>query len=177
MESVNPYQAPGADVSAIPNQDGFDESGPLSPKGRFGRLSYLAWGMVVGIVSWIAMLVFGGGMAAMENAGNAGGLMAMGPLMLILQLVIMVFAFIFAIRRLHDFDASGWWSLLFIVPVVNVVFGLVLVFKAGSAGPNRFAPPRLTRGWEKVLGYIAIGFMVLAIVGVIAAIAIPSLVR
>lgn len=174
MESVNPYQAPGADISAIPNQGDLDESGAFSPKGRFGRLSYLAWGMVVGIVSWVAMLVFGGGMAAMENAG---GLMAMGPLMLILQLVIMVFAFIFAIRRLHDFDASGWWSLLFLVPLVNVIFGLALVFKAGSDGPNRFAPPRLTRGWEKVLGYIAIGFMVLGIVGVIAAIAIPGLVR
>lgn len=171
METVNPYQSPTADVAAIPGQDGLDQTAGLSPKGRFGRLSYIAWGMLIAIVAWFAMLVLGGGMAAMGPDGIAAG----GPLAMVIQLVLMVPMVIFAIRRLHDFNASGWWSLLFIVPIVNLFLGLVLMFKAGNAGANRFAPPRETRGWEKVLGYIGIGFIVLAIIGIIAAVAIPAL--
>jgi uncharacterized membrane protein YhaH (DUF805 family) len=173
MESMNPYQAPAADVSAIPNQGGFDESGPFSPSGRFGRLSYIAWGMLMGIAVWIVMLVFGGGMAAMGPENLA----TMGPMLIVLQLVMLVPTILFAIRRLHDINAAGWWSLLFLVPIVNFVFILVLIFKAGSEGANRFAAPRITRGWEKVLGFIGIGFMVLGIVGMVAAIVIPALAR
>jgi uncharacterized membrane protein YhaH (DUF805 family) len=170
---MNPYQAPTADVST-PFQGGYDQSGPFSPGGRFGRLSYLAWGMVVGIVGWVALLVFGGGAAAM---GGGEGLAAMGATMLVVQLVLLVPSIIFLIRRLHDIDATGWWALVIIVPLVNIILMLMLLFKRGTDGANRFAPPRETRGWEKVLGYIAIGFMVLAVIGIIAAIAIPAMMR
>lgn len=173
MESMNPYQAPAADVSAIPSQAGLDESGPFSPKGRFGRLSYIAWGVLLGILGWIAMMVFGGGMAAMGPENMA----AMGPTIIVLQLIMLVPTILFAIRRLHDFNASGWWSLLFLVPIVNFVFILVLLLKGGTEGANRFAPPRMTRGWEKVLGYIGIGFVVLGVVGIFAAVLIPLMAR
>lgn len=172
METMNPYRTPTADVSA-PLQGGYDESAPFSPKGRFGRLSYIAWGMVLGIAVWAILLVmFGGSMTAMQQPDQ---LAAMGPMVLVVEIAFMVPAVIFGIRRLHDFDASGWWSLLLIVPFVNAIFALVLVFKRGNDGANRFAAPRLTRGWEKFLGYIGVGFMVLAIIGIIAAIAIPAL--
>ncbi|PZR53363.1 DUF805 domain-containing protein [Xylanimonas oleitrophica] len=43
------------------------------------------------------------------------------------------------VRRLHDGDRSGWWILLSLVPVGNIV---LLVFYAleGTRGPNRFGP-------------------------------------
>jgi uncharacterized membrane protein YhaH (DUF805 family) len=171
MDTMNPYQAPAADVSAIPGQPGLDASGPFSPKGRFGRLSYIAWGMLLGFGSFILMALLGGGMAALDPSAVG----AMGPLAMVVQLALLAVMILFAIRRLHDFDASGWWSLLFLVPIANMIFGLVLVFKGGSEGANRFAAPRVTRGWEKVLGYIGIGVMILGVIGVIAAIVIPTL--
>ncbi|MEW6645797.1 MAG: DUF805 domain-containing protein [Pseudomonadota bacterium] len=173
MESINPYQAPAADVSAVPGQGGFDETGPFSPKGRFGRLSYIAWGMLLGGGGTILMAMLGGGMAAMDP----GSMMAMGPLAMIFQVAMLVVMILFAIRRLHDFNASGWWSLLFIVPIANAIFGLVLMLKGGTEGANRFAAPRVTRGWEKVLGYIGIGFMILGVIGIFAAVLIPLMAR
>lgn len=170
MEATNPYQTPNADVSAIPSQGGYDESNPFSPSGRFGRLSYLAWGMLLTAPIYIISIAMGvtGALTGAKEASPA--LFGVIGLLEILMIVPMI---LFAIRRLHDFDASGWWSILFIVPVANFILGLMLLLRPGTAGANRFAPPRITRGWEKVLGFIAIGFMVLAIIGIVAAIVIP----
>jgi uncharacterized membrane protein YhaH (DUF805 family) len=172
MVQNNPYQAPGAkvyDVSA--DGGGFDETSPFSPKGRFGRLSYLAWGTLVNFVLFVIFAVVIGGVSAMQQQAMTGS-----PLILVLEVPIIVVAILFSIRRFHDINASGWWSVSMVVPIVNLVAALILLFKAGSVGSNDYGPVRVTRGWEKVVGYIAIGFMILALVGIIAAIVIPMLV-
>jgi uncharacterized membrane protein YhaH (DUF805 family) len=177
MEQSNPYRAPSVDVSSTIDDGTYDQTNPLSPKGRFGRLSYLAWMFLFGIAMYAVMAVLGVALfgASMFTSG-ANGLPGAGmALLLPLELVAFVFFALIAIRRLHDCNASGWWFLLFVVPVANAVFGLFLVLKAGSEGGNRFGPPRLTRGWEKVLAYINIGFMVLALIGIVAAVVIPAL--
>ena len=169
MQPANPYQAPAADLSR-PADGAYDESSPFSPAGRFGRLSYIAWTMVMSFLLYVVIFaVLGQGFLTGDSA------LAMGLGGIGVQLLFSVPMILFVIRRLHDFDSSGWWALLFLVPLVNAIFGLVLVFRAGSEDTNRFAPPRITRGWEKVLGYIGIGFMVLAVVGIVAAVAIPML--
>lgn len=42
------------------------------------------------------------------------------------------------IRRLHDLNLSGWWSLLYLVPYVDIIFCLYVLFAKGTDGPNRF---------------------------------------
>lgn len=194
METMNPYQSPAADISALANQGAFDESNPFSPKGRFGRLSYLAWGILLYIPIWVGSMVIGV-MAGIN--GDPAQAMAVPVAMLVLMALYSIAMVLFTIRRLHDFNASGWWTLLFLSPMVvpftlrtpedmantmwllipavvlSLVFWLILMLRRGTEGANRFAPPRITRGWEKVLGYIGIGLMVLAAIGIIAAIAIP----
>jgi len=169
MESTNPYQSPAADVSALPNH-GYDESNPFSSKGRFGRMSYLAWGMLLALPLWIVSAIIG----VKAGLSGAGTPPTIQPVFVIMEILYIFPMIMFAIRRLHDFDASGWWALLLIVPFVNALLGLVLLFRSGSEGSNRFGHPRLTRGWEKVMGSIGIGFLILAVIGIIAAIAIPA---
>lgn len=41
------------------------------------------------------------------------------------------------VRRLHDISMSGWWVLIKLVPIVNIILFLTLLFK-GSNGINRF---------------------------------------
>ena len=36
---------------------------------------------------------------------------------------------------------SGWWPLLGLVPLINVIFQLYLLFSQGEEGINRFGPP------------------------------------
>lgn len=42
------------------------------------------------------------------------------------------------IRRLHDFNASGWWSLLSLIPYIHKAFWLFLIIKRGSNKENKF---------------------------------------
>lgn len=94
------------------------------------------------------------------------GIVIMG-LLYVLFLVVMV---LFLIRRLHDVNVSGHWAWLglgLFVPLLNllvVLASLVLLFIPGTAGPNRFGPARVTPSWEKVLGWIYVGLVVLGIV-------------
>jgi uncharacterized membrane protein YhaH (DUF805 family) len=171
MASSNPYQTPQTDVTAPP-MAGVDQTGPFDPKGRFGRLSYIAWALaasfLVNIVQFVVMMVIGvgAGVSGSSDAATAGGGIAM-VLTFVFALVVMVVTIIFFIRRLHDIDLSGWWALLMLVPLVNFVFGLYALIKPGTAGVNRFGPPRETRGWEQVVGIIGVVLMVLSLVALV----------
>ncbi len=44
-------------------------------------------------------------------------------------------------RRLHDTDRSGWWQLLWFIPIIGWIVLLVFFVSEGSAGDNRFGSP------------------------------------
>jgi len=171
MEANDPYQVPAADLQFTPDFDSYDQSSVFSPKGRFGRLSYLAWGVVLGVFSWILMGVFAV-LGVDVTQGSANGAVMAGIAMLVINLAVIVFGFIFGIRRLHDLDKSGWMILLFLVPIANLILILYLIFGRGSEGANRFGAPRLTPSWEKWTGMLI--FPLFFVVGILAAIAIPA---
>ena len=45
-----------------------------------------------------------------------------------------------SVKRLHDIDLRGWWLLLSLLPVANLVLGSGMQFVSGTPGPNRFGP-------------------------------------
>ncbi len=169
MQSRNPYQPPGADV-VTPHAGGIDNTSPFSPSGRFGRLSFLAWVVLVSVVGNFATAIFGASGSVSPVIGGAG-LVAI----LVIGLGSLVLYVIFSIRRCHDFNGSGWLVLLGLIPLVNLVFFLYLVLKSGDAGSNSYAPPRLTAGWERVVGILGAVLILVMVIGMIAAIAIPGL--
>ncbi len=64
---------------------------------------------------------------------------------LIFGIILMVATLMFAIvniavkvRRFHDIDNSGWFCLFLLIPIINIVFLLFLIFKKGTLGANRF---------------------------------------
>ncbi|MCY6412477.1 DUF805 domain-containing protein [Acinetobacter sp. VNH17] len=151
---------------------------PLSPKGRFGRLSYAAWSLLSGLVACIAIfiLAFGAALLTGDNLeqGQDFPILAI-VLFIIVYIALIYFSFVFTIRRLHDRNQNGWLSLLIIVPLVNLIFLIYLFCAKGTVGENNFGPARITQGWEKVLGWIYIILIPIAFVlGVVAAIAIPA---
>src|SRR5690606_11597409 len=75
--------------------------------------------------------------------------------------VAIYFSMVFTICRLHDRNHSGWFSLLLLVPVVNILFALYLLFAPGDQQANQFGQPRTTRGWENVLAILYILVLIL----------------
>lgn len=91
-------------------------------QGRINRRNYIVWAMLVSAV--VGLL--------------ADFLKDMGPLVYVLYLASLVITMSAAVRRLHDFNKSGWLALLFIIPLVNLVLGLFLIFKKGDSGKNKY---------------------------------------
>lgn len=172
MEAQNPYQPPSADVSAQ-HTGGNDETSPFSPSGRFGRLSYIAWGVIVGVLGNVVTAIFGGGAAFVPQHDASGAPILpdiSGPAMaaiVVVSLISLVLYVIFSIRRCHDFNGSGWLVLIGLIPLANLVFFLYLWLKGGDDGANNYGPPRVTPGWERVVGIIGVVLIVAMVVVVI----------
>jgi uncharacterized membrane protein YhaH (DUF805 family) len=49
-----------------------------------------------------------------------------------------------SIRRLHDTDRTGWWVLIWLIPLIGWIVLLVFYLQQGDAGENRFGPPPAT---------------------------------
>ncbi len=47
-------------------------------------------------------------------------------------------------RRLHDIGKSGWWQLLWLIPIVGPIVVIVWWCKEGDGLANRFGPAVLT---------------------------------
>ena len=51
-------------------------------------------------------------------------------------------------RRLHDTGRSGWWILIFFIPIVGVIVAVVFLASKGTEGDNRFGPdPKASATW------------------------------
>lgn len=95
-------------------------------QGRASRSEYWYFTLFTFLLSLIAGIID-------EAIGSQFGVMSA-----ILTIAIMVPGIAVAARRLHDTDRSGWWQLLFIVPVLGIILLIVWFCTKGTPGPNRF---------------------------------------
>lgn len=143
----------------------------FSSRGRVGVMKYFAqtflWSMVFTLI--MVAIVAGAGALGMMDGGVETIAASLGGVTLLLMLPFLFVMACFGIKRLHDINMSGWFCLLLMVPVVNIVFGLYMILKPGKPEANRFGAPSVTKGWEKVVGGLYIALMVLSVVGVLLA--------
>lgn len=66
-----------------------------------------------------------------------------GILYALVMLVTLIPSIAVSVRRLHDVDKSGWWLLLYLIPVIGVIVLLIWFCSKGTTGPNRFGPDPL----------------------------------
>lgn len=44
-------------------------------------------------------------------------------------------------RRLHDTDRTGWWTLTLLIPFLGLIFMIWFGITEGSKTPNQYGPP------------------------------------
>lgn len=145
----------------------------FNAQGRFGRLSYLGWNMLIGIAFFFIGVVSAFLIPTMTDTSTGFLTYILVGLFIIIYIVALYVSFIFTIRRLHDRNQTGWLSLLMLIPLVNFLFFIYLSCAKGDVGINNYGSPRMTRGWEKVLAWIYIIFIPIIILA-LAATAIPA---
>ena len=107
--------------------------------GRLNRMRYflrsLALGLGSGVVAFIGALF---AILAMDLDKASAQLVAY-----VFCVPVFVLSWFNSVKRAHDLDKSGWMVLLTIVPIVNIIFGLYLLFAKGTEGPNQYGEDML----------------------------------
>ena len=115
---------------------------PFSFDGRIRRIEYFLSGLIaslVGGVVWtLAFASFFVGMMGNSAAAAAGGSVFALILGIVAYVAICWFGLAQGVKRLHDMDKSGWLILLLFVPLLNVFWGLYMLFADGTVGPNQY---------------------------------------
>jgi uncharacterized membrane protein YhaH (DUF805 family) len=107
-------------------KSGFDHYTTFT--GRASRPAYWWWflfSILVGIGANIIDAIIG-------SSGVISGLAALALLLPGLSV---------SVRRFHDINRSGWWILIFIVPIVGFILWLVWFTREGDPGENQYGPP------------------------------------
>jgi uncharacterized membrane protein YhaH (DUF805 family) len=115
--------------------------------GRATRSEFWWWYLftvLVSMVGYIPLLVFGIIAASSSSGSTVSGVMGIITVILWIVWIIVVFALLiptFAVgcRRLHDRGQSGWLQLLVLVPCGNIVL-LVFWVMEGTPGDNAYGP-------------------------------------
>lgn len=165
--------------ATAPRQD--DEPYTLNPfvlfarcvrfSGRFDRaqfaITYLG-AFVLGLV-----LVFVLGLAGAATGGGEKSSLAVGGLLLALIPVFLVIGLGSMVRRLHDIGQPGWYVLAALLPCLNILLPIYLLVAPGTDQGT----PTSMGGVPAILIGVVVAFVGIAGIGIVAAIAIPSLLR
>ena len=110
----------------------FDSGGGIgklfSVSGRIGRLEYFL--TIVGI--WGALIIIWTFVTVLDTPA------LLMIVLLVVWLAATVVSVIAGVKRLHDFDQSGWLILLNLVPFVGFILFFVLLLKSSSPGLNQY---------------------------------------
>lgn len=168
-QSVNPYAAPAVDVGGAAAGDERASEFRLrlfSAQGRIGRVRYLGYSIGLTLLLYlVGALVVG---LAYMVLGQDGGNALAGLAVIVGYVLLLVIQIMLTIKRAHDFDSTGWMSLLLFVPLINLLF----LFVPGTKGSNRFGQRTAPNSIGVIL--LACILPLVFVVGVLAAVAIPA---
>ena len=166
-EPESPYAPPQARVGeSLPE---FATLKPFGVEGRIGRLRFLAWSMVLSLITIAVVAVFALVGLALVSSDSTAGLIVGGILAFFLCLGFLIVSIMISVQRLHDIGWSGWLWLLNLVPFVGSFFPLVMLAMPGTSVANRYgAPPPPNSTAVKVLSSLWVVLIALMIVGALA---------
>ena len=131
-EIIAPSSSPTEMIDSI-NRTGYVPSGLFSFEGRINRLRYWLYGLIPIIIMIVASVLMA---VASKNSGSGKEFFS---IVVIIAFILSVWiSFAIQAKRWHDLDQSGWWTLMGLIPYLNVIVLIILGFIKGTNGANRF---------------------------------------
>jgi uncharacterized membrane protein YhaH (DUF805 family) len=161
IPAANPYRKPAAHVDDA-NVEEFSQVKILSASGRLGRIRYIGYSIGMTLVFYL-FIALGAAVSAGTGVGVLGAAIIFAAVVGMLVVGVML-----TIQRCHDFDVSGWLSLLLVVPVAPLLFWII----PGTKGANRFGAPTPPNSGGVVA--LALILPLVFVVGILAAVALPA---
>ena len=106
----------------------------FTPRGRLNRLKYFIFLLIVTAVTTIGNQIT---IASFAGRVSDQKLIETAIIWSVVQCIFTIFP---AIKRLHDLDRPGDNIFLFLIPIYNIYLGLLLLFKPGDEGHNKYGP-------------------------------------
>ncbi len=168
MSEENQYQTPNSNVEQSSNTE-YGEVKLLAVGGRIGRIRYMAYnfGLFIALFAFVMLATFAMGLGS--NSGEMGiASIIMMLIMFVVYITFFVITIMLTIQRAHDFNSSGWLCLITFIPVASLIF----LFIPGTDGENQYGLKTPPNGAATVV--VIVMFLIIPIMGILAAIAIPA---
>ncbi len=107
-------------------KSGFDNF--INFEGRATRSEYWWWFLFY-IIAYVTAIVLG-------SAINVG------IIPLVVSLGLWAPSLAVGTRRLHDINKSGWWQLLYLIPLIGLLVMIYFFVQPSNTSDNRFGSPR-----------------------------------
>lgn len=127
----------------------------FSFQGRINRAKYWAFFGLSILFVLLFTLVSAILAVAFTNAGDPNAGQTASTVLALVELVFflpyLVATLAIGVKRWHDRDRSGWWILIYLVPVIGPIWTFIECgCLRGTDGDNRFGPDPLAPGLETV---------------------------
>lgn len=141
-QTHNPYQAPQSDYDDMYEEYEYDDTPFYKMSGRIGRWRYIAYS---GLMSFLPIAILGILAAiiipTLPRLPSSFDMSIFFIFIAIFLLLMMYGVIASAKRRFNDLNRSGWWTLLFMVPFLNLLVWLYLMLAAGEERINDYGAP------------------------------------
>ncbi len=125
----------------------------FSLKGRACRTDYWSFSLVYGGASGVIFLW----LSSMDSVISTS-------LILIIACADIIFYFSLLVKRLHDFNKSGYYIIFCLVPLLNLIFFIYIAFSRGNMHPNKYGNPPSSFGKVTALDEVLISLNIVLFV-------------
>ena len=169
---TNLYTSPEADLTTETKTNQVSDPKIFSPSGRIGRIRYLAYNTLGALVFIISIGILS--ILTVVLADSSYVLMAISiVLLVILSVAYIVISIFWTIKRLHDRNHTGFFWLILLIPFVQFLLYLYLIFAPGEKLTNNYGHPAPANSTGLMVAGLG-GILFVPLLGILAAIAIPA---
>lgn len=114
----------------------------FTPSGRANRMGFFLANIFIAVASIVPVFLLSIVYAVqMSYPDFKLSLWIVAPILIVslsFLVALSIFQFFLTVQRLHDLNLSGWFYLVFCLPIINTVFAIYILLAKGTDGTNTF---------------------------------------